>query len=60
MLSPCTVPDHPEMGNIPYRGHQFRIRGYDGGHRSPVPVLGEHNEVLRDILGSPTRKSPRR
>ncbi len=44
--------DHPEMGNIPYSGHQFRIRGYDSGPRFPAPLLGEHNEfVLRDILG---------
>ena len=44
--------DHPEMGNIPYSGHQFRIRGYDSGPRTPAPMLGEHNEVvLRDILG---------
>ena len=44
--------DHPEMGNIPYSGHQFRIRGYDSGPRTPAPILGEHNEVvLRDILG---------
>ena len=44
--------DHPEMGNIPYSGHQFRIRGYESGPRMPAPMLGEHNEVvLRDILG---------
>jgi crotonobetainyl-CoA:carnitine CoA-transferase CaiB-like acyl-CoA transferase len=44
--------DHPEMGNIPYSGHQFRIRGYDSGPRFPAPLLGQHNElVLRDILG---------
>ena len=44
--------DHPEMGNIPYSGHQFRIRGYESGPRMPSPMLGEHNEVvLRDILG---------
>jgi crotonobetainyl-CoA:carnitine CoA-transferase CaiB-like acyl-CoA transferase len=44
--------DHPEMGNIPYSGHQFRIRGYDSGPRFPAPLLGQHNEfVMRDILG---------
>lgn len=43
--------DHPEMGNIPYTGHQFRIRGYDSRPRFPAPLLGEHNElVLRGIL----------
>ena len=44
--------DHPEMGNVPYTGHQFRISGYDNGPRFPAPILGQHNEeVLRDILG---------
>ena len=44
--------DHPEMGNIPYTGHQFRIKGYDSGPRSPAPIMGQHNElVLREILG---------
>jgi benzylsuccinate CoA-transferase BbsF subunit len=43
---------HPEMGEVPYEGHQFRIRGYDSGPRLPAPCLGEHSiEVLRDILG---------
>jgi benzylsuccinate CoA-transferase BbsF subunit len=43
--------DHPEMGHIPYTGHQFRISGYDSGPRWPAPVLGQHNEqVLRDVL----------
>lgn len=43
--------DHPEMGNIPYTGHQFRIKGYDSGPRSPAPLLGQHNEfVMREIL----------
>ncbi len=46
--------DHPEMGNIPYGGHEFRIRGYDSGPRFPAPCLGQHNEqVMRDILGMP-------
>ncbi len=44
--------DHPEMGNVPYSGHQFRISGYDSGPRSPAPLLGQHNDhVLRDLLG---------
>ena len=44
--------DHPEMGTIPYPGHQFRISGYDSGPRFPAPVLGQHNDqVLRDVLG---------
>jgi benzylsuccinate CoA-transferase BbsF subunit len=43
--------DHPEMGHIPYSGHQFRIRGYDSGPRFPAPLLGQHNEfVMREIL----------
>lgn len=44
--------DHPEMGNIPYTGHQFRILGYESGPRSPAPLLGQHNEfVLKELLG---------
>ena len=44
--------DHPEMGNIPYSGHEFLIRGYQSGPRFPAPLLGQHNEhVMRDILG---------
>ena len=44
--------DHPEMGNIPYTGHQFRIRGYDSGPRFPAPLLSQDNEfVLKEILG---------
>ena len=34
---------HPEMGEVPYEGHQFRIAGYDNGPRSPAPCLGEHS-----------------
>ena len=44
--------DHPEMGHIPYTGHQFRISGYDSGPRTPAPLLGQHNEdILRGLLG---------
>ena len=44
--------DHPEMGNIPYSGHQYRIRGYDNGPRFAAPCLGQHSyEVMSEILG---------
>ena len=44
--------DHPDMGEIPYGGHQFRIAGYDSGPRFPAPMLGQHtDQVLREILG---------
>lgn len=44
--------DHPEMGHIPYAGHQYRISDYDNGPRGPAPLLGQHSfEVLTDILG---------
>ena len=44
--------DHPEMGNVPYAGHQFRIQGYESGPRTPSPCLGEHSfEVLQGFLG---------
>jgi crotonobetainyl-CoA:carnitine CoA-transferase CaiB-like acyl-CoA transferase len=43
---------HSEMGEIPYEGHQWRIRGYDSGPRFAAPCLGEHTfEVLTGILG---------
>jgi len=43
---------HPEMGEVPYEGHQFRIAGYDNGPRAPAPCLGEHTiAVLQEILG---------
>jgi crotonobetainyl-CoA:carnitine CoA-transferase CaiB-like acyl-CoA transferase len=43
---------HTEMGEVPYEGHQFRIRGYDSGPRFASPGLGEHSlEVLQDVLG---------
>ena len=44
--------NHVEMGNIPYAGHQFRIRGYASGPRSAAPILGQHSvEVLQELLG---------
>ncbi|MCU1504372.1 MAG: Crotonobetainyl-CoA:carnitine CoA-transferase CaiB-like acyl-CoA transferase [Ilumatobacteraceae bacterium] len=44
--------EHPEMGEIPYEGHQFSILDYDNGPRFPAPCLGEHTyEVLTEVLG---------
>ena len=44
--------EHPEMGEVPYEGHQYIIDGYDNGPRSPAPCLGEHTfEVLTEVLG---------
>ena len=44
--------EHPEMGRIPYAGHQFQIAGYASGPRSPAPLLGEHlSRVLQGLLG---------
>jgi len=44
--------DHPEMGTIPYAGHQYRISGYDNSPRGPAPCLGEHSfEVLSEVVG---------
>jgi benzylsuccinate CoA-transferase BbsF subunit len=44
--------DHSEMGNIPYAGHQFRIKGYASGPRTAAPILGQHSvEVLQELLG---------
>ena len=43
---------HPEMGEVPYEGHAYRIAGYDNGPRFPAPCLGEHTyQVLSEILG---------
>jgi len=42
---------HPEMGEVPYEGHQYRIAGYDNGPRGPAPCLGEHTySVLTELL----------
>ena len=42
---------HPEMGEVPYEGHQYRISGYDSGPRSPAPCMGEHTfEILTEVL----------
>ncbi|MBJ22057.1 MAG: hypothetical protein CL933_21825 [Deltaproteobacteria bacterium] len=44
--------EHPEMGRVPYSGHQWRIRGYESGPRWHAPVLGQHSfQVLSEILG---------
>ena len=44
--------EHPEMGEVPYEGHQFWIRGYDNGPLRAAPCLGEHTfEVLSTVLG---------
>lgn len=44
--------DHAEMGNIPYAGHQFRIKGYPSGPRTAAPTLGQHSvQVLQELLG---------
>ena len=44
--------EHPEMGELPYEGHQFTILGYDNGPRFPAPCLGEHTyQVLAEVLG---------
>jgi crotonobetainyl-CoA:carnitine CoA-transferase CaiB-like acyl-CoA transferase len=44
--------DHPEMGHIPYAGHQLHIHGYASGPRAPAPLLGQHlHEVLAGELG---------
>jgi crotonobetainyl-CoA:carnitine CoA-transferase CaiB-like acyl-CoA transferase len=44
--------EHPEMGEVPYEGHPYRIDGYDNGPRFPAPCLGEHTyQVLTEVLG---------
>jgi benzylsuccinate CoA-transferase BbsF subunit len=44
--------EHPEMGLVPYEGHQFHIRGYESGPRSAAPCLGEHSiEILTEVAG---------
>jgi crotonobetainyl-CoA:carnitine CoA-transferase CaiB-like acyl-CoA transferase len=44
--------DHPEMGRVPYSGHQFRISGYDNGPRFAAPLLGADSfEILEGELG---------
>jgi len=43
--------EHSEVGEVPYAGHQYRIRGLDHGPRSAAPCLGEHTfEVLTELL----------
>lgn len=44
--------EHPEMGVVPYEGHQYRIEGYDNGPIAPAPCIGQHTyEVLTEVLG---------
>lgn len=44
--------EHPVIGNSPYAGHQFRIRGYDSGPRFAGPTIGQHSyEVMAEVLG---------
>ncbi len=44
--------DHPEMGRVPYSGHQFRISDYDNGPRFAAPLLGGDSfEILETELG---------
>lgn len=44
--------EHPEMGEVPHAGVQYRIAGYVPGPYRHAPLLGEHTEqVLRDELG---------
>ena len=44
--------EHPEMGRVPYSGHQFRISGYENGPRFAAPLLGAENfEILEHELG---------
>jgi crotonobetainyl-CoA:carnitine CoA-transferase CaiB-like acyl-CoA transferase len=44
--------EHPVIGNSPYAGHQFRIKGYDSGPRFAAPTIGQHSfEVLAEVLG---------
>lgn len=49
---------HPEMGEVPYEGHQYKISGYDNGPRTPAPCLGEHSfEVLTELLEIPMERA---
>ena len=44
--------EHPEMGEVPYAGHQYTVQGYDNGPRGPAPCLGADSfAVLSEVLG---------
>jgi crotonobetainyl-CoA:carnitine CoA-transferase CaiB-like acyl-CoA transferase len=44
--------DHPVAGRQPIPGPPFRFASVDAWHRSPAPLLGQHNhEVLGTLLG---------
>ena len=44
--------EHPEMGEVPYAGHQYTVRGYDNAPRGPAPCLGADSfAVLSEVLG---------
>ena len=44
--------DHPEMGTIPYAGHQYQMSSYKSGPRAAAPTLGQHSfEILGNLLG---------
>ena len=44
--------EHPEMGEVPYAGHQYTVRGYDNGPRGPAPCLAADSfAVLSEVLG---------
>jgi benzylsuccinate CoA-transferase BbsF subunit len=45
---------HPEMGEVPYEGHQFRIKGYDNGPRTPAPCPAGTRRRAPDLPATAT------